>query len=193
MPVAKDYTNMVFGQLKCLKRAESRNGHTYWLCECLNCGALKEVQTSHLTSGASKTCGFCNPSSCKKVCPVCGKEFEVPISKNKRTFCFDCFPEPDISLSKTEKITLRRRFIKKKLVEYAGGKCQRCGYDKSLRALEFHHLDPKEKNFTIGETNASFLEQKEEIKKCILLCSNCHAELHEELDLIHNEGLAESG
>ena len=60
MPPAKDYTNMVFGQLKCLKRAESRNGKTYWLCECLNCGALKEVQTSHLTSGASKTCGSCN-------------------------------------------------------------------------------------------------------------------------------------
>lgn len=64
----------------------------------------------------------------------------------------------------------------------AGGKCQRCGYDRYMRALEFHHRDPSEKDFSISkQLNRSLQELREEIKKCDLLCSNCHAEVHQEL------------
>ena len=60
------------------KRAPSRNGKTYWLCQC-DCGQEKEIQTCHLTSGAISSCG------CKKIaangdikkCPICGKDFQV--------------------------------------------------------------------------------------------------------------------
>ena len=69
---------------------------------------------------------------------------------------------------------------KKKQVEFFGGKCKLCGYDKCHNALEFHHLDP-----TIKEESPSSLRQvtdelrwKSELKKCILLCSNCHREVH---------------
>lgn len=68
------------------------------------------------------------------------------------------------------------------LVDYAGGKCQRCGYDKSIRALEFHHTDPSKKDFGISRTlTKSITLLKNEVDKCILLCSNCHAEIHDEL------------
>ena len=57
MPKALDLTNQIFGDLKAIKKAPSRSGKTYWLCECLLCGKQKEIQTSHLTSGASRSCG----------------------------------------------------------------------------------------------------------------------------------------
>ena len=68
------------------------------------------------------------------------------------------------------------------LIAYKGGKCERCGYDKSSRALEFHHLNPSEKDFGISKVlTRSVQSLKEEADKCVLLCSNCHAEIHDEL------------
>lgn len=68
------------------------------------------------------------------------------------------------------------------LIAYKGGKCERCGYDKSSRALEFHHLNPSEKDFGISKVlTRSIQSLKEEADKCVLLCSNCHAEIHDEL------------
>lgn len=81
-----------------------------------------------------------------------------------------------------------RRFgLKKKCVEYKGGKCEHCGYKKSLRALNFHHKDPTQKDFGIsGKHCYSWERIKAELDKCILLCSNCHMEVHEELDNVSN-------
>ena len=79
-----------------------------------------------------------------------------------------------------------RRRTKVKLVEYKGGCCCRCGYSKSIGALEFHHLDPSEKDFTIGGKSWSFERLKSEVDKCVLVCSNCHIEIHEE---IRNSGV----
>jgi len=72
--------------------------------------------------------------------------------------------------------------MKKALVKYKGGACCKCGYNKCLRALEFHHLDENEKDFGISKTCKDFDDLKKEVDKCILVCSNCHAEIHEELD-----------
>jgi hypothetical protein len=75
--------------------------------------------------------------------------------------------------------TDKRRWENKlKAIVEKGGKCQVCGYDKCPTALEFHHLNPEEKSFSIGG-NAKFKRWKqiqEEIKKCDLLCANCHRE-----------------
>jgi len=58
-------------------------------------------------------------------------------------------------------------------------KCKRCGYDKTVEALEFHHLDPNEKEFTIASRWTISRERlKEEIEKCVILCCLCHRELH---------------
>lgn len=60
-----------------------------------------------------------------------------------------------------------------------GAKCSVCGYDKNLAALHFHHKNPNEKSFTIGMcvTKKGILSIRNEAKKCILLCANCHADV----------------
>lgn len=58
-------------------------------------------------------------------------------------------------------------------------RCGMCGYDKCTQALEFHHLDPSAKDFAISsgtKNNWSLLVS--EAQKCVLLCSNCHREVH---------------
>ena len=81
-----------------------------------------------------------------------------------------------------------RQRLKEKAIEYKGGKCQHnnCGYNKCNRALEFHHLDPNEKDFGISSyTTLSWDKIKKELDKCILVCANCHREIHDE---IYNTG-----
>lgn len=74
----------------------------------------------------------------------------------------------------------RREKTKQLAIEYKGGKCQCCGYDKYQGALEFHHLDSNEKDFGIAEKGytRSFEKVKKELDKCVLVCSNCHKEIH---------------
>jgi len=80
-----------------------------------------------------------------------------------------------------------RQRKKVELVEYKGGKCEHCGYNKSVRALTFHHLDPTKKDFAISGKSWSMDKLTKEVDKCIMLCANCHAEEHERLDLIQYE------
>jgi hypothetical protein len=69
--------------------------------------------------------------------------------------------------------------VKAQLVVEAGGRCAVCGYDRHVGALQFHHLEPSEKSFTISHGGiARALEKaRVEASKCILLCANCHAEV----------------
>jgi hypothetical protein len=66
---------------------------------------------------------------------------------------------------------------KLKAIEYKGGKCSGCGYNKCPAALEFHHVDPDKKEAGISFFRG-WLKQKAELDKCILLCANCHRETH---------------
>ena len=77
-----------------------------------------------------------------------------------------------------------RERTKWRLVDALGGKCRICGYDKCRRSLHFHHVDPSTKTISISKmtTNPRNIEAiAEEAKKCILVCSNCHGEIHEGL------------
>ena len=73
------------------------------------------------------------------------------------------------------------RSQKQKYLDYKGGKCERCGYNKCNAALEFHHLDPSKKEFRLSYSRKGFEKVKKELDKCILVCANCHREIH------HNE------
>ena len=81
------------------------------------------------------------------------------------------------------RMAVKRR--RKKLREMArgsrGNKCAVCGYDKCQRALNFHHIDPSKKEFDLASRGLtrSWKKIEEEIKKCVLVCANCHAEIHD--------------
>jgi transposase len=82
---------------------------------------------------------------------------------------------------RSEAVARRRRKVKTILVEEAGGACCICGYARSMRALHFHHLEPSEKRHTINAKGVALgLETlRAEARKCVLLCSNCHAEVED--------------
>lgn len=64
-------------------------------------------------------------------------------------------------------------------IEYKGGKCQSCGYNKYYGALEFHHRDPSEKEFNWQKMRLVSNDRlTAELEKCDLLCANCHREVH---------------
>ena len=117
-----------------------------------------------------------------KQCEICGKEFEIIDKGWTRKYCYECSPHENDNFTHAQAVTVKRRAIKNMLINYKGGKCSKCGYDKCIRALEFHHLNPEEKDFGISKIlTRSISSLKEEADKCILLCSNCHAEEHERL------------
>lgn len=114
-----------------------------------------------------------------KICPHCKIEknesqfYKRRNDKNLGSYCKDC--------TKLQ-VTTRQQKLKQEAVEYKGGKCLSCNYDKYQGALEFHHLNPNEKEFNISQIKSfSLADIKEELDKCILLCSNCHKEIHANL------------
>ena len=86
-------------------------------------------------------------------------------------------------MSAADSLRFKKRKLKHLLIQYKGGKCQKCGYDKCEGALHFHHRNPEEKEFGLGGINLndsdfSLQNLLTEIDKCDLLCANCHAEMH---------------
>lgn len=74
----------------------------------------------------------------------------------------------------------RRKRLKELAIEYKGGGCQICGYNRCVNALDFHHLDPLMKDFglSVRGLTRSWEKIKQELDKCILVCANCHREVH---------------
>lgn len=176
MPKALDLTGKRFGNLIALNKESSQGGHTYWKFKC-DCGQEKIIQTGHVVNGSIQSCG-CKKEKFNqtkiKQCEICGKDFIIEgFGQATRKYCLECSPA-------TNNPTQRLKAMKKKVVELKGGKCIRCGYDKCIDALEFHHVDPSTKDFKMANTGAapSFEKYLEEANKCILLCANCHREEH---------------
>ena len=109
-----------------------------------------------------------------KICPKCQKEKPINEFYKTRTrvhsWCKKC-------LCKNQNI----RWIERKIeaMKLFDSKCCKCGYCKNYAALEFHHVDPKEKEFSWNKARElPWIKIIEELKKCVLLCSNCHREEH---------------
>ena len=77
-------------------------------------------------------------------------------------------------------VVKRRRKVKEMAVEYLGGRCQVCGYNCCPKALDVHHRDPKRKSFGIAAKGytRSWEAIKREFNECVLICANCHREVH---------------
>lgn len=83
-----------------------------------------------------------------------------------------------------ETLQKSRNLRKEEMVYVMGDKCQLCGYNKCIKALEFHHIDPKEKDFTFNKAKSKSWEVTNlELQKCILVCANCHREIHDNLEV----------
>lgn len=114
-----------------------------------------------------------------KKCPKCGIEklssfFNSSKSRKIASYCKEC-------LYTLQKRRWRER--KCKAIAMMGGKCSNCGYDKCVNALEFHHLDVENKDYDWGKLRMlAWKRIVEELKKCILLCANCHREIHAKVE-----------
>jgi len=105
----------------------------------------------------------------KRICQTCKREFIYrPRSGQTKGRCNSC-------------ITAARRIqTKRRAVELLGGACALCGYNRCMAALTFHHRDPEKKDFIIAHAyNRSWETVAAELLKCVLLCQNCHAEVHD--------------
>jgi hypothetical protein len=114
-------------------------------------------------------------------CSSCNIELNEKTAYSRKDNRYGFFSQCRKCMSNDAK--LKRKNSKEKAIEYKGGCCNRCGYDKNIASLEFHHLDPSQKEITPTKlTNREWKVLKEEIDKCTLLCSNCHREEHNRID-----------
>jgi len=104
-------------------------------------------------------------------CRYCSKKFNDPKRPNG-TYCNSC------------RVSKRRWKSKIELVNKLGGKCERCGYDGHPAALQFHHKDPTNKTFQLNSNKLLTKDRNKEVKKCILLCANCHSIEHTNKELL---------
>lgn len=95
-----------------------------------------------------------------------------------------CMPDPRTYADRAEylkkAVADRRRKLKQMLIEYKGGKCAICGYNRYFGAFDLHHLgdSPKAFGLSMKGITRSWEKTKAEADKCILLCANCHREVH---------------
>lgn len=136
---------------------------------CLVCSPFGKHNTKQLTNAITINAALV------KTCPKCKevKELNLFYSRKNKTassYCKSCY----------NIITLeRQRQRKRQAIKYKGGKCEICGYSKCQDAFDFHHKNPEEKEFDLGAGRfTSFDKYKNELDKCMLLCANCHREIH---------------
>ena len=134
---------------------------------CINCSPFGEHNTQDLTINKTDTKHCCR---CKLTKPI--TDFYKRRNRPGVTsYCKECQNTQSVERQQTHK---------KLCIEYKGGKCQHCGYDKHPSAMQFHHRDPQEKDYNISSCCATTFNDsiKTELDKCDLVCANCHFIIH---------------
>jgi len=160
---------------KNIPRSVVINGNTHNLCNrkfCIECNPFKSGRKGNIKIEITFFGKEC-------ICNRCGKTYVYERGHgHSLQMCGSCY------------VTLRRQRYKEKCIELKGGKCILCGYNRSFRSLHFHHLYGKD--FSIKESLVRFSnweKVKEELEKCILVCANCHGEIHDGfVDISHLVG-----
>lgn len=173
----KQYGHWIVKQYDELKSRESNKN--YWICECdCGCGTTKSIRTDVL---CRIKVGGCNNMVMQepKICLKCQQEFYPKKQAKQRKYCYNCVPEDSYTTGAS-----LRQLIKQWALDYKGNQCSICGYNKCNDALEFHHLNPKEKEFNISDRNIKldWPEIQKELDKGIIVCANCHREIHSKLN-----------
>jgi hypothetical protein len=136
--------------------------HRQYCLICSPFGAHNNQQLEKLRTDGLKTC-----KGCERDFPRA--EFKRRGRNTHEGRCAACRADARL---------LQKREFKRQCVELLGGKCAECGYAKCLDALSFHHKDPTQKDFEISRAMRMTDAVIEELRKCVLLCLNCHAEAH---------------
>lgn len=147
------------------------NGKKHNICNrkfCLDCSPFKAHNTKNLLE---VPINYKNQTH--KICTSCKIEKSINEFYQGKKNTSNC------KICHNEYTKARQKRLKQDAVNYMGGKCQVCKYDKYVGALEFHHINPENKDFSIGHNKMYSMEKiKSELDKCILLCANCHREFH---------------
>lgn len=173
----KNYIGEKFGHWIVVAHDDQRTKETkkqYWVCECdCGCGTTKSIRIDALRQTKVGGCDNIAMTVSKK-CLKCGKEFFPKKQAKTRQYCYECMPIENYSRTDFS------RQVKLWGLEYKGKKCNICGYDKCIAALEFHHLEEKTKEFELSshESSTNWEDIKKELDKCIVVCANCHREIH---------------
>lgn len=141
-------------------------------CHCFNCWppGYKPIKKPRKLKPAIVT-------DTHKICPRCHlmlsltEYYRIASDSKFYSWCKSC----------TRKIVVERQTkVKQQLVDYKGGKCSICGYARCLGALHFHHTEPEHKDFNLSKRRSTHFnnELRRELDKCILVCANCHSEIH---------------
>ena len=143
--------------------------------KCCTCSLIKDDIEFGLNSY--------NVDGFQKICKKCRSKYD----KEYRVK----FPEKNRNRTKNyyEHRKEAYRKLKQMCFQYLGGKCVKCGFNKWLGAIDFHHLDPSIKDYEMGEMiisncsvrtdiNKVFLKVKSELDKCVPMCRNCHSYEH---------------
>lgn len=129
---------------------------------CLICSPFGIHNTKKLHNKTENITNYCSWHTCKK-----------PLGGNQTKYCS--------KKCKTKTLVNNHRCkLKDKAIHYRGGQCEICGYKNCIAALEFHHKNNKQKNFGISKSGCtrSWEKIQKELDLCILVCSNCHKEIH---------------
>lgn len=161
--------------------------------QCARCGgsfpSSLEIDGKVRSLRCRKYCLKCSPFGSRDVlrkalmgdpkkCPLCKRTFlreEFGFVDRKRgyrqSYCRGCTRDYQ---------RRKHQILKNKCVEHLGRCCSICGYSRCVAALEFHHKDPRKKEFSLSEVRTvDFSKIVKELSKCVVLCRNCHAEVHE--------------
>jgi len=146
--------------------------NTQQMAEILNCTRRtisNAINRNNLESPRNKSIRL-NVKHCAGCKKTLDRSLFYTKSNKNSSLCKSCI----VTNNKTS-----RQTVKQQCIEYLGGCCSKCGYNKCNAALEFHHLDPsqKDKNYT-NNRFLNFEKLKPELDKCVLLCANCHREEH---------------
>ena len=136
-----------------------RNLQNRWYC--IECSPFGQRNTQKLEKPKNRDC----------ICKICKRSYVYSKRKGHQYHkCNSC-----VALENKKK-------KKQKAVEYKGGACFICNYNKCNDALDFHHVNPKEKSFLISHNyNRAWNILEKELDKCVLLCCRCHKEIHAKL------------
>lgn len=148
---------------------------------CRQCGGdipnWIRIEGSLKNLSKRKFCLVCSPfgghntssENREKKCLKCGEADRSKFYKNRSTLCVSCD-----NLRSLEK----QRGMKRKIVDYLGGKCSVCGYSRCLGSLHLHHPGSEKDVGFAHIKNWKWERALKEISKCVLVCANCHGEIH---------------